>query len=44
MSYLLFAIEDIGVQLEEPFSVLPLAQICAGLRRDIEQARSRCIL
>lgn len=30
-SIFLFGIEDLGVQIEEPFSILPLANICYGI-------------
>ena len=30
-SIFLFGIEDLGVQIEEPFSILPLAEICLGI-------------
>lgn len=36
ISFLLLGIEEIGVQIEEPFSILPLEQMCAGIRRDVE--------
>lgn len=29
ISYLLLGVEDIGVQIEEPFSKLPLEEICS---------------
>ncbi|EFJ44936.1 hypothetical protein VOLCADRAFT_106175 [Volvox carteri f. nagariensis] len=32
IAFLLLGIEDIGVQIEEPFSILPLPDICADLR------------
>ena len=30
-SIFLFGIEDLGVQIEEPFSILPLGEICLGI-------------
>ena len=37
LTFLLFAIDEIGVQLEEPFSVLPLAQICDKVRANVTE-------
>lgn len=34
----LLAIDEIGVQIEEPFSTLPLAAICDGLRSEYDRA------
>lgn len=31
-SIFLFGIEDLGIQIEEPFSILPLANICYGIQ------------
>ncbi|KAG2448552.1 hypothetical protein HYH02_006443 [Chlamydomonas schloesseri] len=36
ISFLLLGIEDIGVQIEEPFSILPLPEICADLHTSAE--------
>lgn len=35
ISYLLLGIDDIGVQIEEPFAILPMAQIVAALRQEL---------
>lgn len=33
----LFGIEELGVQIEEPFSILPLANICSDIQRSGEE-------
>lgn len=33
----LFGIEELGVQIEEPFSILPLANICSDIHRSGEE-------
>ncbi|KAG2444882.1 hypothetical protein HXX76_001620 [Chlamydomonas incerta] len=38
ISFLLLGIEDIGVQIEEPFSILPLPEICADLHTSAQLA------
>ncbi|GFR39627.1 hypothetical protein Agub_g92, partial [Astrephomene gubernaculifera] len=38
VSFLLLGIEDIGVQIEEPFSILPLPEICADLHLSAQTA------
>ena len=35
MSYLLIGIDEIGVQIEEPFAILPLRPLCDTIRRDV---------
>ena len=35
MSFLLLGVENIGVQIEQPFSVLPLELFCATIRSNI---------
>jgi len=37
VSYLLFGIDEIAIQMEEPFSVLPLEVLCDGLQRDVKE-------
>ncbi|KAK9838098.1 hypothetical protein WJX81_001298 [Elliptochloris bilobata] len=37
IAFLLLGIEEIGVQIEEPFSILPLENICAAAKRDIAE-------
>jgi predicted membrane chloride channel (bestrophin family) len=37
-SIFLFGIEELGVQIEEPFSILPLANICLDIQRVGEEA------
>lgn len=41
LTFLLFAIEEIGVQLEEPYSMLPLAQICETIRGNTQEIAHR---
>ena len=41
MTYLAFAIDEIGVQLEEPFSVLPLAALCRRIAADAAEIVAR---
>jgi len=36
MASLLCGIEEIGVQIEEPFGILPLEALCAKLKSNIE--------
>ncbi|KAG2496138.1 hypothetical protein HYH03_005741 [Edaphochlamys debaryana] len=48
IAYLLLGIEDIGVQIEEPFSILPLPEICQDLhitaqRTMAQRAAVRCL-
>ncbi|KXZ55241.1 hypothetical protein GPECTOR_3g381 [Gonium pectorale] len=38
IAFLLLGIEDIGVQIEEPFSILPLPDICADLHMTAQRA------
>ncbi|GLC59543.1 hypothetical protein PLESTB_001498600 [Pleodorina starrii] len=38
IAFLLLGIEDIGVQIEEPFSILPLPDICKDLRVTAQRA------
>jgi ion channel-forming bestrophin family protein len=35
ISFLLLGIEEIGVQIEEPFSILPLEELCAEMEADL---------
>lgn len=35
MSYILFGIDEIGIEIEEPFCVLPLLPLCYAVQRDI---------
>lgn len=35
MSYILFGIDEIGIEIEEPFCVLPLLPLCHAVQRDI---------
>lgn len=37
LSYFLLGIEELGVQLEEPFSVLPLHKISSGIGLSAEE-------
>jgi predicted membrane chloride channel (bestrophin family) len=37
ISLLTLGVEDIGVLIEEPFSILPLEQICSTIRVNIEE-------
>lgn len=37
ISFVMFGIEDIGIRVEEPFSVLPLFQYCDAIRNSCEQ-------
>ncbi|PRW56885.1 UPF0187 chloroplastic [Chlorella sorokiniana] len=37
IAFLLLGIEEIGVQIEEPFSILPLCHICRTIRRNVEE-------
>lgn len=37
LSYFLLGIEELGVQLEEPFSVLPLHKITSGIGLSAEE-------
>lgn len=36
----LFCIDEVGVQIEEPFSILPLQAICDGIRNNIEHIKN----
>ena len=36
----LFCIDEVGIQIEEPFSVLPLQAICDGIRNNIEHIKN----
>lgn len=40
-TWLLYSVEEIGVQLEEPFSMLPLAQICETIRTNTQEIAQR---
>lgn len=35
LSYLLIGTENIGVQIEEPFSIMPLMEFCKGMEKSI---------
>ncbi|GBF91441.1 hypothetical protein Rsub_04181 [Raphidocelis subcapitata] len=37
ISFLLFGIDEIAIQLEEPFGILPLEAICDTIQRNIEE-------
>ena len=37
IAFLLLGIEEIGVQIEEPFSILPLEAMCAGAEHDLRE-------
>lgn len=37
VSFLLLGIEEIGVQIEEPFGILPLEDICATIHSDVDE-------
>jgi hypothetical protein len=39
----LFGIEELAIQLEEPFSILPLDRIVEGVRRDMQSVTDWCI-
>ena len=39
VAYLLLGIDEIGVQIEEPFGILPLEDVCADTRAEIEVSR-----
>lgn len=41
LTWLLYSIDEIGVQLEEPFSMLPLAQICETIRTNTQEIAQR---
>ena len=36
LAYLLLGIDDIGIQIEQPFSILPLRDICEEIEDEIE--------
>mmetsp|Transcript_10965 Transcript_10965/g.67847 ORF Transcript_10965/g.67847 Transcript_10965/m.67847 type:complete len:414 (-) Transcript_10965:1655-2896(-) len=36
VSYILFGIDEIGIEIEEPFCVLPLLPLCQAVQRDIQ--------
>lgn len=40
ISLLTLGVEEIGVIIEEPFSVLPLERICATIASDIKEIRA----
>lgn len=42
ISLLTLGVEEIGVAIEEPFSILPLEQICETIKNDVEDLE-RCI-
>jgi len=35
VGYVMFGIDEIGMQIEQPFDVLPLHSLAAGLTRDV---------
>ncbi|KAK9834162.1 hypothetical protein WJX81_003973 [Elliptochloris bilobata] len=37
IAFLLLGIEEIGVQIEEPFSILPLENLCVAVKEDIAE-------
>ncbi|KAK9846556.1 hypothetical protein WJX81_006513 [Elliptochloris bilobata] len=37
ISFLLIGVENIGIQIEEPFAVLPLMAYCDAIRKDVEE-------
>eukprot|EP00899_Mesostigma_viride_P012703 jgi/Mesvir1/21433/Mv20903-RA.1 len=39
MTFFLLGIEEIGVQIEEPFSILPLEAMCAGIHGGLQEMR-----
>eukprot|EP00899_Mesostigma_viride_P016759 jgi/Mesvir1/25084/Mv04869-RA.2 len=39
MTFFLLGIEEIGVQIEEPFSILPLEAMCAGIQGNLQEMR-----
>lgn len=52
ISWLLFGIDEIAIQMEEPFGILPLELLCDGLQRNVKemldsegatQVRSMCL-
>jgi predicted membrane chloride channel (bestrophin family) len=43
IGFFLMGIEELAIQLEEPFSVLPLARIASGIGLDAEDAVQWCV-
>jgi predicted membrane chloride channel (bestrophin family) len=35
LAYLILGIDEIGIQIEEPFATLPLTPLCATIERDM---------
>ena len=35
LTYLVLGIDEIGIQIEEPFATLPLTPLCATIERDV---------
>jgi len=38
LAYLVLGIDEIGIQIEEPFATLPLTPLCATIERDVSIA------
>jgi putative membrane protein len=41
ISFLLIGVENIGIQIEEPFAILPLAAYCTAIQRDVREVVAR---
>lgn len=41
MAYLVLGIDEIGVEIEEPFAILPLQALCEAVRRDVSIAEEK---
>lgn len=42
ISFLLIGVENIGIQIEEPFAVLPLEAYCTAIQRDVREIAAGC--
>ena len=40
-SYVVLGIDEIGVEIEEPFAILPLQALCEAVRRDVAIAEAQ---
>ena len=40
-SYVVLGIDEIGVEIEEPFAILPLQALCEAVRRDVGIAETQ---
>jgi len=41
ISFLLIGVENIGIQIEEPFAILPLSAYCTAIQRDVREVVAR---